>query len=171
MKLYPRLLFVLFVLIMIPSISADTPDQRQNEYPVQFNILVEIDGIVSATFESVEGLESKTSIIEYKDATWSKSPRKIPGFTTYSNIILRRSYTFANKLWQWRQMIVDGNLERKNGAIIITGRDRQEMVRFVFKNAWPVRWKLSTHDDNGNRRLVEEIELAIEGLEQRRTRR
>ena len=165
MKLHYRLLVVLLVFIMIPNLTAQESQRRPLEHMGQFNFLVEIQGVVSAPFERVEGLESTTEVVEYRDGIWTKSPMKIPGTTKYSNIILKRVFNFTNELWVWRKKVVDGNVERKNGAIIITGENREEMARFKLHGAWPVRWRLSALNRNGNMYLIEELEIAIDKLE------
>jgi len=165
MKLHFKLLVVLLILIIISSLAADAPQRRPVDHIGQFNFKVEIDGVVSASFESVEGLESTTEVVEYREGIWTKSARKIPGLTSYSNIILKRGYIFTDELWKWRKKVVDGNVERRSGAIIITGENREEIVRFKFHDAWPVRWRLSTLNGMGNKFLIEELEIAIEKLE------
>ncbi|MFC2163783.1 phage tail protein [Acidobacteriota bacterium] len=170
MKLHYGLRVILLVLIMISSLAADAPQRKPIEPVDQFNFLVEIEGVVSAPFERVEGLESTTQVVEYRDGIWANSPRKIPGTTTYSNIILKRSYIYTYELWNWRKKVVDGNVERKNGTIIITGKNREEMARFKFHGAWPVRWRLSALNRNGNIYLIEELEIAVDKLELQPTR-
>lgn len=166
MKFHYKVLIFLLVLVMISSIAAVAPDMRPHDHIGQFNFVVEIDGIVSASFKSVEGLESTTEVVEYRSGIdMIKSQRKIPGLTTYSNIILKRGNIINDELWNWRKKVVDGNVERKNGAIVITGDNGEEIVRFGFLDAWPVRWRLSTLDGMGNKCLIEELEIAIEKLE------
>lgn len=166
MKFHYKILIVLLILIMISSIAAVVSDGRPHDHIGQFNFRVEIDGVASASFKFVEGLESTTEVVEYRSGMdMIKSQRKIPGLTTYSNIILKRGNIINDELWEWRKKVVDGNVERKSGAIIITGDNNEEIVRFVFHEAWPVRWRLSTLNGMGNKCLIEELELAIEKLE------
>jgi len=165
MKIQNKLPVILLIMIMIPSLAAQESQRRPLEHMGQISFLVEIDGVISALFERVEGLETTTEVVEYRDGIWTKSPMKIPGATKYSNIILKRVYIFTNELWEWRKKVVDGNVERRNGFIIITGEDRVELVRFKFHDGWPVRWKLSTLNRNGRMFLIEELEIAIDKLE------
>lgn len=164
MKFIYKVLIVLIVLILISSITALAPVRKPRDHIGQFNFLVEIDGVVSAAFKVVEGLESTTEVIEYRSSNDSIS-MKIPGVTTYSNIILKRGYVTNDELWKWRKKVVECNVERKNGAIIIMGNNREEIIRFEFNDAWPVRWKLSTLNSMGKMSLIEELEIAIEKLE------
>ena len=108
MKLHRKELVVLLVLVMMSSIAPIAPNRSQHEDMVQLNIFVEIDGVVSASFTSVEGLESTTEAIEFREGIWTKSARKIPGNTSYSNIILKRVFTFTTELWKWRKKVADG---------------------------------------------------------------
>jgi len=171
MKRQYRLPVALFIVLLTSSVSAGDPCRSQEDHVVQFNFLVEIDGVVSASFLSVEGLESKTEALEFREGIWAKSARKIPGNTSYSNIILKRVFPFKTELWKWRKKVVDGNVERRNGTIIITGETIEETVRVKFYDAWPARWRLSTHDGRGNKYLIEELEIAVDNIELQMVRR
>ena len=63
------------------------------------------------------------------------------------------------------QKVVDGEIERKSGSIILTGRNGKEIERYNFFEAWPVRYKNYTLDSMGRGVLVEEIEIAVERIE------
>jgi len=171
MKHHHKLLATLFIFVMISSMAADATQRDQREDIVQLNFFVEIDGVVSASFMSVEGLESTTEAIEFREGIWAKNARKIPGNTSYSNIILKRVFTFTTELWRWRKKVADGNVERRNGTIIITGGNKDQTVRFKFYDAWPARWTLSTHEGREKRYLIEELEIAVDKLELQSTPR
>ncbi len=85
-----------------------------------FNFLVEVDGVARAAFSEVSGLESETAVIEYRAGSEKvNTVRKLPGLTKYGNIVLRRGVTQDADLWNWRKSIVDGEIDRRNGSIIL----------------------------------------------------
>lgn len=136
---------------------------RQDPYR-NFNFLVEIDGIPSAGFQTVEGLESTTEVIDYREGSEATAPRKLPGLNKFSNITLKRGLTPNRDLWEWRRTVLDGVPDRRAGSIIVLSESREEVLRLNFRNAWPCRWKIGSLDGLGQEVLVEEIELVVEDL-------
>lgn len=164
MKFRYKLLIVLVVLGIISSVAAFAPNRRSFDYIGQYNFMVEIEGVTVGAFTSVEGLESITEVIEYLDGD-DIILRKRPGITRYSNIVLKRGFINTPELWDWRQAVIDGQIERKSGSIIIADDTAAEIMRFNFFEGWPVRYKLGSFEGEGNDVLIEELEIAVEKIE------
>ena len=141
------------------------PAGNRNDPYSKFNFLVEIEGITSSGFLSVEGLETMNEVIDYRTGSEQSTPRKLPGYHTFTNIILRRGWTGDSKLWEWRKRVIDGQVDRRSGSVVILDNNRQEVGRFNFFEAWPAKWKGFSLDGKGNDVNVEEIELAVEKIE------
>ena len=139
------------------------PPQRNDPYKA-FNFVVEIDGIARAAFSEASGLESETAVIEYRAGT-EHVVRKLPGLTKFANITLRRGITQDRELWDWRQNIVDGNPDRRNGSIILLDDQRAEVVRWNFHSGWPCKWEGPALNAKTNEVAIETLEIAHEGLE------
>jgi phage tail-like protein len=137
--------------------------QRDDPYKA-FGFLVEIDGITHAAFSEASGLESETAVIEYRLGSDS-GVRKLPGLTKFGNIVLRRGITKDAELWNWRKSVVEGNIERRNGSIILLDDKRNEVVRWNFREGWICRWDGPTLNAKSNEVAIETIEIAHEGLE------
>jgi hypothetical protein len=43
--------------------------------------------------------------------------RKLPGFRKYNNLVLKRGFTSDRSLWEWRQTVAYGRVERRNGSV------------------------------------------------------
>ena len=140
------------------------PPKRDDPYKA-FNFVVEIDGIARAAFSEVGGLESETAVIEYRVGGEPSTVRKLPGLTRYSNIVLRRGVTKDAELWNWRQTVVQGNVDRRNGSIILLDDDGTEVVRWNFFHGWIAKWEGPTLNAKGNEVAIETVEIAHEGLE------
>jgi phage tail-like protein len=139
------------------------PPQRNDPYKA-FNFLVEIEGVARAAFSEVNGLESETAVIEYRSGA-ENVMRKLPGRTRFKNIVLRRGVTQDRELWDWRQSIVEGNPDRRNGSIILLDDQRTEVVRWNFRNGWPCKWEGPALNAKANEVAIETLEIAHEGLE------
>ena len=141
------------------------PPQRNDPFKA-FNFLVEIEGITQAAFSEASGLESETAVIEYRvggeKVNWV---RKLPGLTKFGNIVLRRGVTQDAELWNWRKSIVEGNVDRRNGTIVLLDDKRNEVVRWNFWNGWICKWEGPTLNARANEVAIETIEIAHEGLE------
>ena len=141
-----------------------SPSGGRNDPYRKFNFVVEIDGIESSGFLSVDGLESANEVVDYREGNEMTTPRKLPGLTKFSNITLKRGMTTNRDLWEWRKKVLDGATERRNGAIVVLNEAREQVLRLTFRNAWPCRWKVSGLDALESQVLVEEIELVVEDL-------
>ena len=129
---------------------------------------LEIDGITEGIFQSVDGLNSETEIIEHRH-TGPKGNliiNKVPGALKWGNITLKRGITDDKKLQDWRKKIEDGQIEanRKNGTITLYSPDLKPVAKYSFVKAWPTKWNASTLDATQNSMAIETLELAHEGL-------
>lgn len=130
-----------------------------------FNFLVEIEGIAQAGFSECSGLGSHTEVIENREGGDNGTVRKLPGRTSFSDISLKWGTTTSRELWQWRQEIIDGNVVRKNGSIVIFDlANRTELARWNFLRAWPSKWDGPALSAKANDIAVDSLVLAHEGL-------
>jgi len=130
-----------------------------------FNFLVELDGITRAAFHECSGFDSTIDIIEHREGGENTTLRKLPGITKYSNIVLKRGLTDDRQLYDWHRKAVKGQLERKNGSIVLLDRAGQETARWNFIRAWPSKWDGPDLTAEGNDVAIETLELAHEGVE------
>jgi len=142
---------------MSPVVDRNDP-YRNNHFQV------EIDGMASASFLSVQGIESLTEVIDYRNGNEDSVPRRLPGLHKCANITLRRGLTANRELWEWRLTVLEGRTERRNGVIIVLDQARRPVLRLSFREAWPCRWSLSGMDALAKETIIEEVELVVEGL-------
>lgn len=139
------------------------PDPYRN-----FNFRVEIDGISQASFSECSGLDATTDPIEYREGGDNTTVRKLPGKTTYADITLKSGLTDSDELWQWRKSVIDGNVQRKNGSIVVydlANDPEQEVARWNFVRAWPTKWEGPSFEAAGNDVAVESFTIVHEGIE------
>ena len=141
------------------------PTQRDNPY-ANFNFVVEIDGVEVGTFSEVDLPEATIEAIEYRDGSDPTSgARKLPGRVSYTNVVLRRGLSGRTDLWEWFKSTRDGNLQRRNAAILLLDEGRQPVQRWLLRDAWPVRYAFSRLEGRGNEIVIETLELAYEGFD------
>jgi phage tail-like protein len=127
------------------------------------SFLVEIDGIAKLEFTSVTGLTSETDVVEYRTGA-DLAVRKLPGRTQFGNLVMERGLTQDASLFNWRQSIVNGVPDRRNGTITLLDDTRQPAVRWQFSNGWPAKWEGPDFDASKNEVAIETLELAHEGI-------
>ena len=138
----------------------------RNDPLMSHSFLVEIDGIASSFFKEATGFDSESAVVEYREGGDKlTSSRKLPGRVTFSNVTLKRGLTTSLDLWNWRQTVVDGNVERRDVAITLLDDGGQPLLRLRLREAWPAKWELSELDASKNEIAIESLELAHEGLE------
>ena len=138
--------------------------QRVDPYR-NFSFLVEIDGITQAGFTDASGFGASTDPIEYREGGETKTVRKLPGLTKYTNITLKWGLTDSRELYDWYKDVVNGVIERKSGSIILLDLEGNEKVRWNFFEAWPTKWDGPDFTAKGNDVAIETLELAHERVE------
>ena len=130
-----------------------------------FNFRVEIDNITVGAFSDVSGLSSDGDIVEYREGTDRQlHVRKLMGLRKFSNITLKRGYTDNRELWNWRNNIVNGTPDRRNGAIVLMDEERNDMLRWEFEGGWIHKIDGPTFNAKGNDVTIESLEIVIESL-------
>lgn len=140
--------------------NGNIPDPFNN-----FNFLVEIDGITRAAFHEVSGFDSTIDVVEHREGGENTTLRKLPGMTKYSNIVLKWGMTDDVQLYQWHRQVVNGDIQRRNGSIVLLNRGGQEVGRWNFVRAWPAKYDGPDFNAEGNDVAIETLELAHEGVE------
>ncbi len=139
--------------------TAQIPDPFGN-----YRFLVEIDGITRAAFQECTGFDSTCEPKEYREGGENTTVRKLPGLTKYSNIQLKWGMTDDSELYDWHQDIVEGDIQRKNGSIVLLNHKGEEVARWNFVRAWPTKWDGPDLNATSNDLAIELIELAHEGI-------
>jgi phage tail-like protein len=133
-----------------------------------FAFHVELDGVDIGAFKEASGMESKTEIVEYKEATKSGKMiiRKQPGAMSWTDITLKRRIDNSTELWDWRREVENGNIDaaRRNGSIVLYDSTNTEVARWNFESGWPSRWKGADLNASSDSIAVEEISITHEGL-------
>lgn len=135
---------------------------------VSFHYAVEIQGMVSGYFTECSGLGSEHEVIEHKvvDKTGHEAVMKIPGRLKWENIVLKRGITDSMDIWDWRKKVEDGDVKgaRSNGSIVMFDRNYNEVARWNFESAWPVKVSGPSVKSDSNEIGIEELSIAHEGL-------
>lgn len=130
-----------------------------------FRFRVEIDGIAQSGFARVVIPEGMAEAIEYREGHEALHSRKLLGRISYSNVILTWGTTLSRELYDWWRAVADGDVQRRNLAILLLDQQGNEVKRWNVRNAWPVRYAPSALDAEGSDVHTETLEIAHEGME------
>ena len=130
-----------------------------------FRFLVELDGIVQAGFYECSGFGSSVEVVEYREGGELTTVRKLRGMVSYPEISLKWGLTDSRELYDWHLAAVTGEVQRKNGSIIILDDTGQEKVRWNFFSAWPSQYEAPSLDAKANDIAIDSITISCERLE------
>ena len=130
-----------------------------------FHFLVEIEGLVIGGFNEVTGLTVEVEIEEYREGGLNAYVHKLAGPARYpNNLVLKHGLTDSDTLWNWHQDVASGNIQRRNGSIILLDSAGEEQWRWNFVDAYPVRWVGPDLRAGSAEVAIETLELVHRGL-------
>lgn len=129
------------------------------------NFLVEIDGIASASYISVEGLHGEIEVVEYRDGIDPNRVRLLPGNARYGPIILRRGLTESDELWLWYESTLESPIETKSMSIVFMDHGHEEKARYNAHECWPSEYYIEPLESNPSNVAIEVIVIQTELIE------
>jgi phage tail-like protein len=155
----PGATFLCLALLVAHPVEA----QARERLP-RYTFTVEIEGTAAGMFREVSGLSVETEVVEYRDGS-TNDIRKLPGRTTWPDIVLKRGFTGNTELYDWAMTYLrTGAVVRRSGSIIMSDQSGNQIARWNFHNAWPVKWDGPTLDASGAEVAIETLVLAHDGL-------
>lgn len=132
-------------------------------YVGAYRFLVELEGMVVGGFSEVSGLQAETEVEEYQEGGLNTYVHRLPKRTKYPNIVLKRGATSAGDLWSWYHKAYMGQVQRKDGSIIMQDNAGNEVCRWNFFQAYPVKWNGPELNAKSSDVAVETFELVHNG--------
>jgi phage tail-like protein len=141
---------------------------RESDPLIGFQFSLECAGMITGFFSEVGGVGSENEVIEHKivDKAGHESVQKLPGRLKWTDISLKRGITDNMQVWEWRQMVVDGQIgkARKNCTITMFDRDYKPAAKWDLFNAWPSKVTGPSFKSDSNEFGIEEVTLVHEGM-------
>jgi phage tail-like protein len=137
--------------------------------PVSFYFEVEIDG-ADYSFKEASGLEVELEVEEIKQGGNNSFNHRVPGRVKYNNLILKRGMvTFGSSLQSWVQSTLfhntSGTVKPKSIKVsLLDPKGKSPIKSWNFRNAYPVKWKVSDLNAEENAVAVETVEFAYESF-------
>ncbi len=138
--------------------------QRDNPYP-NHHFAVDIGTGDAIGFSDVDLPSGEIAVIEYREGTDRTSVRKLPGLVKSTNATFKRGITGNLELFEWWRTARDGQLLRRNVTITLLDEQHQPVLRWLLRDAWPVKLEFGPLNAQANEVAIETLELAHEGFE------
>jgi phage tail-like protein len=126
---------------------------------------VKIDELTQAVFTEVSGLQVETMVQDYEEGGNNGFVHRMPGRTKVSNLTLKRGITKSNEFFKWYAQIATGTINRRNLSVIMYDTAGNELVRWNFIKAYPVKWVGPQFSADGKTMAIETLELAHDGIQ------
>jgi phage tail-like protein len=129
-----------------------------------FRFVVEIGSTKVGGFSQVSGLERDTTFEDFREGGVNDFTHKLATVTKYPSLTLRRGIADKTDLWQWHQDVINGNIQRQDISVILRDYGDADRWRWVFQNAYPVKWSGPDLNASNNAVAVEAVEFAHQGM-------
>ena len=141
-----------------------SPGARKDPF-LGFHFVVEVEGLVVGGFSEVDGLQIEIEVQEYREGGLNEYMHRRAGPTKHpANLVLKKGLTDVKTLWNWYWDVVQGKVERKNISVLLLDEDGNELVRWNFEQACPVKWTGPQFRASANEVAVESVELVHHGF-------
>jgi len=139
-------------------------EQARTQLVGSYRFMVELDGLLVAGFSEVGGLSVETETEEYAEGGLNQYVHRLPARTKHVPLSLKRGMTLSDELWNWYADVVEGQITRKSGSIILYNERDQEFRRWNFYDAYPTKWSGPELNASASEIAVEYIELTHNGF-------
>ena len=137
----------------------------RNDPYMDFNFLVEIEGLLVGGFTEVTGLQIQIDVMEYQEGGLNDYAHQLRGVTRYpQKLTLKHGLTDIETMWRWLQDVAQGLIERRNGTIYLLDRQGLPAMWWDFLQAYPVKWSGPELRANSSTVAVETVELVHQGI-------
>lgn len=162
-----RLIAIFYLAVgLIFGFQSEIFAMENGDTPKNISFRLVIDGLVVGEFTDLGGIGSETDVIEQTVIlNGIEVIRKIPGITGLREITLKKGISADLQLWQWRQEVVNGNIQaaRKDFSIILIDFDFQTIIaQWDFINGWPNKISYNGSVEDSQNYAVEGLTLVFD---------
>lgn len=130
-----------------------------------FNFLVEMSGLVVGGFTEVTGLQLEVKVEDYQEGGVNGYVHKLAGPINYpNNLVLKRGLMGIDPWWAWIEAVNQGLIVRQIISVVLLDTTGSEARRWIFKEAYPIRWAGPELKADSNAVALESIEFVHQGM-------
>jgi phage tail-like protein len=125
---------------------------------------LEIDGVNVAGVHTIEGIETESDVVEYKDGEDGVN-RTRPGNHRPGKMVITKDWSNTLEWYNWRKKVLDGKTDRRSISIIFHDDAGTEVGRMNFYNGWPTKHVLPSFNAKNSGHASEQIHISWETME------
>ena len=138
--------------------------KTQGDFNLSNRFSFELDGVLVAGVHTIDGLESETDVVEYKDGEDGVSHTR-PGNHKPGKMTVTKDWSNTSEWYKWRKAVVDGKVDRRSISVIFHNDAGEEAGRMNFFNTWPSKWTGPALNARSSGHASEKIEISWETME------
>lgn len=140
---------------------------RDSDPVVGFMFALTVDD-VTGYFTEVSGIGSENAVATHKVVTdlAKEVVLQVPGRIEWGEITLKRGLTKDFQFWDWRELVITGDIAtaRRPVSIEMFDRNYNSIVTWNIVNAWPSKISGPSIASDSNDFAIEEMTIVHEGL-------
>ena len=152
--------------------GAGAVTRTMGDFNLSNRFSMEIDGVLVAGVHTIEGLDSESDVVQYKDGEDGVSHTR-PGNHKPGKLTLTRSWSKASDWRLWRNSIIGGiaggavagKVVRRSVSVIFHNDAGEEAGRMNFYNCWPSAYVVNGVLTKEPTPVTESIELRFDRAE------
>lgn len=111
-------------------------------------------------FKEVSGLDGQLELSPVGDLGQGNSSRQLPNKTKYQNLVLKRGMSnFSTLRMEIQSSLANSRGVARNVLLSILDENGLPVSSWLFSEAYPVRWSLSSLDASSSQVIIETMEL------------
>lgn len=139
--------------------------ETTNQYPVGFYFSISFDDLEQCFFQEVSGLSNEMNVEEVMSGGENRFKYRLPKVSTSKNLVLKRGmFPKTSSLLKWCEDTLEGGLsapiQTKNITIRLVNQESDVLMKWIFHDAYPVKYAVSDLTSQENQVAVETVELA-----------
>src|SRR5438132_13569644 len=138
--------------------------KTQGDFNLSNRFSLEIDGVMVAGVNTVDGFETESDIVEYKDGEDGVMHTR-PGNCKPGKITITKDWSNTSEWYKWRKTVLDGKVERKSVSIIFHNDAGEEAGRINLFSCWCTKWTGPSLNARNSGHATEKIEVSWETME------
>lgn len=121
---------------------------------------------VDTRFQKVSGIGASLQTRSHAEGGLNLYAHRLPEPVTYDNLVLERGRVVKSTLSQaFTEALETFAFKPLNVIVILYGDDLQPKSSWMFRQAFPVRWRLSDFDAGQNAVVIETLEFAYANMQ------
>jgi phage tail-like protein len=138
--------------------------KTQGDFNLANRFSMEIDGVMVAGVNTVEGFETESDVVEYKDGEDGVMHTR-PGNAKPGKITITKDWSNTSEWYKWRKTVLDGKTDRKSISLIFHNDAGEEAGRINLYQCWCSKWVGPSLNAKNSGHATEKIEVSWETME------